>query len=122
LKDIKSAWERNPLYRVQSCKWEKIVEDELTGRLEREIHAKCGSHVNTDKYRDKVARAKANVYTLHNFPECTMLFLQKKIDASKVDVKNEKFRLTCLKLEEKMKKSEKVTNPKKLGQQSTGQK
>lgn len=102
IKDMKSAWERNPWYREQSCKWERIVEEELTARLEREIHTKYGGQ--PERYKEKITLAKTNIYTLHGFQECTMLFMQKKIDVSKVSVNNQKFKKTCIKLEEKMRK------------------
>ena len=76
----------------------------LTEELENCIYQKSDETV-AERYRDKVYHSKKNIQHLTYLPECTTLFLNKKIDIKKIKTKHEKFKKSCQKLEDKMKKS-----------------
>ncbi len=57
------------------------------------------------RYRNKIGKVLGNIRLLKQFPECSNLFFQKKIDVSKLKTNLDKFRSTCIKLEEKVRRS-----------------
>ncbi|CDW79195.1 UNKNOWN [Stylonychia lemnae] len=101
-------WKKNEKYTKEQYKFEYVLQ-KLLDQLELEIYMKAGEKIN-QKYRDNVDKVKKNLNLLLKFPEVSSLFLLEKVSISKLRVKTEKFRKTCITLERKkrenMKKAE----------------